>query len=238
MPKFIPLNKEFFKKWSPEMSYVLGYIVADGCVLINKRGAHYLDFHSTDKELLLKIKFLLSSKHKIGSKRDGNSKEKRKFHLQIGSKEIFQDLLKRGVKPRKSKIISLPQIPKKYFHHFVRGYFDGDGHVNFGLHFRKTRNKFTKYLISGFTSGSKVFLQELASRLNKMAHLKGSLYYYSRAYRLSYASQDTYKLYHLIYDNLFTKYYLKRKYKKFQKAIKYFFGGRGSTWLEQWPVTP
>ncbi len=47
------------------MAYVLGYIAADGSLIKNKRGVHYLDFQSIDKDLPIKINKLLSAEHKI-----------------------------------------------------------------------------------------------------------------------------------------------------------------------------
>jgi hypothetical protein len=41
-------NENFFKKWSPEMAYVLGFFTADGNMLKNKRGAHFIEFNTTD----------------------------------------------------------------------------------------------------------------------------------------------------------------------------------------------
>lgn len=31
--------------------------------------------------------------------------------------------------------VQFPYVPKDYLHHFIRGYFDGDGHVNPQRHF-------------------------------------------------------------------------------------------------------
>jgi len=70
MPMFRNFNKEFFKEWSKEMAYVLGYTFADGAVYTNKRGSCYLEFTSTDKELIYKVRDLLLSEHKIFLKKE------------------------------------------------------------------------------------------------------------------------------------------------------------------------
>ena len=121
-------NENFFKKWSPEMAYVLGFFTADGNMIKNKRGAHFIEFQIADKDLLEKIKKAFNSNHKI-TVRKRRGIWKTSYRLQIGSKEIFNDLLKLGLTPNKSKIIKLPNISDKYFSHFLRGYFDGDGNV-------------------------------------------------------------------------------------------------------------
>src|SRR3989344_4542443 len=128
MPVNKTLNQDFFKKWSSEMAYVLGFFAADGNMIKNKRGAHFIEFQITDRDILNQIKNLLGSNHKI-SIRDRNKKWKKSYRLQLGSKEIFNDLIKLGMVPRKSNILKFPKIPDVYLADFVRGYFDGDGHV-------------------------------------------------------------------------------------------------------------
>jgi len=59
------LDQDFFKKWSSEMSYVLGYFSADGAMLCNNRGAHYVEFTSTDRVLLEQVQKATDSTHKI-----------------------------------------------------------------------------------------------------------------------------------------------------------------------------
>jgi hypothetical protein len=62
------VNVDFFKKWSPEMAYVLGYFCADGCMFKNSGGSKYIAFASIDRNLLGKIKTVLRSIHKISPK--------------------------------------------------------------------------------------------------------------------------------------------------------------------------
>lgn len=205
------------------MAYVLGFFVADGSIYTNPRGAHYLDFHITDKELLIKIRRLLKSNHKISLRKKSNPKWKQQYRLQIGSKEMFRDLMKLGTTPRKSKTQSLPKIPDKYFQHFLRGYFDGDGFVHFGRHKRTDRKSLKTVLLVGFSSGSKDILESIAKSLKKLVKLKGGTYYRaSNSHWLTYSIKDSLKLYYFMYDNIRNNCYLKRKLKIFQRAIKYF----------------
>ncbi len=53
MPMHRTLNQDFFKTWSPEMAYVLGYFAADGSMIQNKRGGHFIEFTSTDAVLII-----------------------------------------------------------------------------------------------------------------------------------------------------------------------------------------
>jgi len=75
------LNVDFFKKWSVEMAYVLGYFAADGCMYKNSGGSKFINFVSTDYEILTKVKKLLSSQHKILPKRQSNPLGAKRFTM-------------------------------------------------------------------------------------------------------------------------------------------------------------
>jgi len=204
------------------MAYVLGFFTADGNMIKNKRGAHFIEFQITDKDLLKKIRELLDSNHKI-SVRKIDARSKTLYRLQIGSKKIFNDLLKLGLTPNKSKTIKLPVVPEKYSSHFLRGYFDGDGNVTVCTYKRKTRNnKSTTILQSGFTSGSKNFLASLKNKLSKAGVVKGgTLYYSSNGWRLYFSMNDSKELYNYLYTGLnkTDKLFLKRKKIIFEKYL-------------------
>lgn len=199
------------------MAYVLGFFAADGCMIKNKRGAHFIEFHITDKDILIKIKRLLNSENKISTKKR-NVKWKTGYKLQIGSKIMFEDLLSLGMTPRKSKVMKFPRISDKYISHFIRGYFDGDGNVFLGR--RKDRANKNWILQAGFTSGSENFLKKLHIKLRAVAKISGgTLNYCSGAFRLLFSINDSVKLYRLMYnneDNLF----LNRKKRVFEKYLK------------------
>jgi intein-encoded DNA endonuclease-like protein len=212
-------NENFFKQWSPEMAYVLGFFVADGCMIKNSRGAHFIEFHITDRNILVKIRKALNSNHKI-SVRKTRDAWKTAYRLQIGSKIMFEDLISLGMMPRKSNTVKLPKVPKKYFHHFVRGYFDGDGNVCTPKYKRANRgDKLSTTLLAGFTSGSREFLEKLHINLKKLAGIfGGTLYNRDGAFRLHYSVNDSKKLYDFMYkqsDSLF----LSRKKVVFEKYI-------------------
>jgi len=214
-------NEDFFKKWSPEMAYVLGFFTADGCMIKNNRGAHFIEFHITDKNILEKIKKLLGSNHKI-SERKGNTKWKTAFRLQIGSKIIFEDLLLLGMTPNKSNTIKLPAVPEKYFKDFVRGYFDGDGNVYANSYRRKGRNKLSTTLLTGFTCGSMDFLKELHIKLKCLAKISGGTIFNRNSYsRLYYSVNDSCRLYKFMYNTRNTLF-LERKKNVFEKYFKKF----------------
>ena len=122
MPMFRYFNKDFFKAWSKEMAYVLGYIYADGSLDDSPymRGK-YITIASIDKDSILRIKKWLSSEHTIKETRSHFTGSKICYVLRIGSYKIYNDLLKLGLYPKKSLVIDFPKVPKKYLNHFTRG---------------------------------------------------------------------------------------------------------------------
>ena len=219
MPIYKRKNENFFKTWSPKMAYVLGFFAADGCMMRNKRGAHYIEFHITDRCLLVEIRNAMDANHVISSKK--RIKDHKPIHkLQIGSKELFNDLTRLGFTERKSKKMIMPRVPKKYLNHFVRGYFDGDGNVYANEYKRKGRQKKSITLLTGFTCGSQNFLKSMRAKLSKNACLVGgSLFERNGCYRLYYSVNDSCKLYRFMY-NTESNIFLDRKKIIFEKYFK------------------
>jgi len=219
MPIFKAKNENFFKIWTPEMAYVLGFFTADGNMIKNKRGAHFISIEIIDLDILEKIREVIGSNHKI-SIRKKQFPEKDSYRLQVGSKKMFSDLFEMGITPNKSKRILLPKIPQKYFSHFLRGYFDGDGCINFGTYFRKDRNSVKFLLASHFTSGSKVFLEGLLNKIREAFNTKtGFIRTKNGAFDLTLSTNDSKKLFSLMYGNIENSLFLERKYNKFRKAL-------------------
>src|SRR3989344_6876590 len=113
MPVYKTKNENFFKRWSPNMAYVLGFFAADGSMNHNKRSGYYIEFEITDKDLLTAIRSSLGSNHKITERKRIRNRVP-SYRLQIGSKTLFSDLQKFGMTPHKSKTIRLPTVPAKY----------------------------------------------------------------------------------------------------------------------------
>ena len=123
------VNDYFFKEINTESkAYILGLLFADGNVsksrnrieiVLKNEDSYLLDL--IKKELLFDGE-LDNINHKIY----GNYGKK----LKISSKKIKEDLINLGCVPAKSPILKFPtpeQVPEHLIHHFIRGYFDGDG---------------------------------------------------------------------------------------------------------------
>lgn len=221
VPVYKKVNKNFFKKWTEDMAYVLGFFAADGYMTINKRGAHFWNIQINDKELLEEIKKVIKSEHKISVRIKTKKREKTSYRLQIGSKEMYGDLYNLGMRQNKTKSLTVPKIPDKYFYHFVRGYFDGDGNVWSGL-VHKSRKTSTVVIQTTFTSCSKNFLQNIRDKLGENNIKKGVLRKgKGNFYRLVYSIYGSLNLYSFMYNRLGTsKLFLKRKKDVFERYIK------------------
>ncbi|MAF24651.1 hypothetical protein CL634_03630 [bacterium] len=219
MPIYKKINKNFFKKWSSEMAYVLGFFFADGSLDVNPRGAHYFSFHITDKVLLYSIRKTLRSNHKITRRtRPGNGRDQ--YRMQVGSIEMCNDLRNFGIREQKSKTMHVPDIPSKYIGDFIRGYFDGDGNVWVG-EINKQRNRRQVAIRVTFTSASRNFLVSLQNILLKHNLSLGSFIENERFCRLQYSINDSIMLSQIMYSRTgLDDLYLKRKKRVFDSFMK------------------
>ncbi len=202
------------------MAYVLGFFAADGYITVNKRGGQFWCIQITDKELLEKIRITIASDHTIGIRKP-KDKEKTLYRIQIGSIDMCDDLRKLGFDANKTKSLAVPHVPQKYFSHFVRGYFDGDGNVWVG-NVHKERRKKLLAIQSTFTSCSVNFLQGIRERLEVAGIQKGNIRKGKGNYfRLTYSILSSLKLYDFMYNGLVLGYdlFLQRKKSVFQKYM-------------------
>ncbi len=210
-------NKNFFKTWSREMAYILGFMYADGNVTETKRGNRYVAIYTADRSLLTMMARCMGCEHKIGERRSVTGCV---YRIQVGSVEWFNDLDKLGLSPNKTKRIELPNIPSEYFGDFVRGYFDGDGNVWVGL-VHKDRVTPLETIQVTFTSCSKDYLHSLQQVLKRQGVVGGSLFFSkNKQYaRLTFSVKDALKIYRIMY-NAPHKLQLKRKKTVFEQFIK------------------
>lgn len=129
-----PRNSNYFKNIdTPDKAYWLGFLYADG--YIDKKNSIRINLSSIDEAHLIKFqKAIEAYNHKIihSEKRMGD-----KIYLQscfaIRDKQMVEDLAKLGCVNNKSLILEFPynKIPENLYSHFIRGYFDGDGSINY-----------------------------------------------------------------------------------------------------------
>lgn len=121
------INSDIFNKINNEdKAYWLGFFYADGYV--SKTSNFELSLGLKDLSHLNKCKKFLDFKgniyidNKVG-----------RCRLQFQDSKIVKNLKLLGCINNKSLILKFPteeQVPKEFLHHFIRGYFDGDGCIN------------------------------------------------------------------------------------------------------------
>ena len=114
-------------------AYILGWMYSDGNVM--PEGKFRICLAEKDKHIVYWIKDQIKYEGNIHYRKPRNG-SKAQYELCINRKVMVDDLISLGCVPNKSLIIKLPdfnQIPQNLYHHFVRGYFDGDGSINNGI---------------------------------------------------------------------------------------------------------
>lgn len=152
-----PRNEFYFNKIdTPEKAYWLGFLYADGCV--HSKG-YSISMNITDKEHVEKFRNAIEAfNHKIHKSIDKRFKSaKPLYQLSIRDKQLWSDLNAWGCIPQKSLLLSkIPNIPRDFVSHFIRGYFDGDG----SLHYLKGTDNYRISFV-----GTKNFLMDVQKEL-------------------------------------------------------------------------
>ena len=207
------------------MAYVLGFIYADGAIedCSESSRAYYILLSNNDYELLTDIMNVMSSDNRIETRKAHLSKirgkeywSKTSYRVRIGNKVIYDDLIDLGLCPRKSLVIELLAIPNQYFNCFLRGYFDGDGCI----YVEKTKNKRVDII---FTSGSRIFLEQLSLKILDFFPTINSCITHSHrngAFQLRYNWKNALMVADLMYKDISKVPYLKYKYNKYLEYLK------------------
>jgi len=213
------VNDNFFKKWSYDMAYILGFWWADG--YIRKRQYRYsitysfgLAQNTKDIYLLKEVLLKMGANNPIytpKSRPDGS-------HFEINSKIIFDDICKLGGSPRKSKTIMFPEdLPPKYLSDFIRGYFDGDGCITLNGKYKKSPSGY-------ICSGNIKFIRQLKYVLRWhgiCGKIKNNGNKKHPCYLLRFGAEDMRKLGRFMYEKNEGKMKLLRKYERFLKGGMY-----------------
>ena len=204
-------NHNYLKNWSNDMAYFLGFFCADGH-LDTKRNTIYFQLHKKDDYILQIFYDYFEYNGPLHYRKNTNN-----VQFNIFSKEITQDLKNFGLTNHKSQELKwIEQIPEQYISHFVRGYFDGDGHVGLAQDSNPNKKKIMCKLVSTLP-----FIQRLKKEFEKIYGKEiGSIKDNGSYFELYYSGQQSaIKFLEWIYTDSNENNRLKRKYDIYQNYI-------------------
>ncbi|MFH0829890.1 MAG: hypothetical protein V1887_01890 [Candidatus Aenigmatarchaeota archaeon] len=222
------VDHHYFKMWTPQMAYILGFVFADGGIERNNTTLAF-ELQMRDKEILRKIRAALKSTHPISATKAGEY-----VRLRINSRQIVDDLKKLGVTHNKSKDCTCPDIPQRLLPHFVRGFVDGDGWI-----IQRTGNN-RHEISAGFCHGSKGFLRSLVNQIRAALDIKAfnlrakykatSSGKRSCTYSIEWYSHNASKFLDWTYKD--ADIFLKRKYQSYLRSKRLFeeFSSKTRLW--------
>lgn len=187
-----------------DKAYHLGFIAADGAVVNNGRDVMVLtiSIKRDDIEVLENMKRYMKSNHNI------QTLQKNQVRLAIANKKLLNDLMNLGIHERKSLDLEpmLKFIPNELKHHFIRGYFDGDG----SIFWTKTGSKNKRRYVA--IRGTKNFLEEIQTYFGA----SGTIQFNTGTHQLRIgANADVEHIFEIMYKD--ASLYLERKHNKFIK---------------------
>lgn len=207
-----PRNEYYFNKIdTEEKAYWLGFLYADGCVHTNN---YEISINITDRDHVEKFKTAIGAiNHKITKTNDKRfSNAKTLYQFTIKDKQLHQDLVKWGCIPQKSLLLNkIPNIPRDYVSHFIRGYFDGDG----SLHYLQGTNNYRISFV-----GTKDFLNDIQKELVTNVSLQSGGT--GKAYTLQISGRkQVERILNYLYNNSTESIRLNRKYQTYLKCLEW-----------------
>lgn len=210
-------NQDFFEKIDSELkAYLLGYIVADGCITIEHRKEkpnspiRRVQFQPSidDLQVITLIRDVIAPNNKLTIIKSKRPNRKDTIKLRLANKKIVNDLISLySIHPRKTydKNFKFPNMDKQFKRHFIRGFIDGDGSIG-QRHFSMIVN-------------SKLFLEDILKEfLEEITDLKYYIYEENRKFTTYYSlhfsvnKKSKVDLFNYIYKD--SIYKLDRKYNK------------------------
>ena len=204
-------NQTLFDNLENELAcYVIGLITTDGAITANNCSISIAQTCS-DGYLLEQINqcFLSETGHiALTHKEDG---DKARTVLSFHGKRLCEALNQHNIVPNKTyNLVQLSSlIPKEYYHHYIRGLFDGDGVCS------KAGDK----IRIGFCAYNKAFVENYQQFLIQSLNMnQTSLFNTGGCWQVSWASKkDIIAFYNYIYQN--ATIYLHRKKEKIERYI-------------------
>lgn len=192
-----------------EKAYWLGFLFTDGSVdKRNNKKRIRLQLQAVDKEILEKYKETLGLDCKLIEDKRSNSTC---YSVEFVSNQIFDDLSKYGIIPRKTyetEHLPIDKIPAEFLTSFILGLFDGDGSLSIS---EDCSTDVTIHFTSYHKTISEEFQKIIDTLINKNEH---NAVYYTSAWHCAWRGKlQVLKILDILYKDC--PIHLERKYKKY-----------------------
>lgn len=202
-------NEKFFDKWSVELAWIVGIVLADGCVF-NNYAHRFVSIKMCDKDVLEKIKYIAGYKNKIVELKPEKPWYKIPYQIVFAGNKVWQFFRGLGMDSNKSYTAKFPgNINTMFVPHVIRGILDGDGSISLS---RNTEYPFvrvcgTRYVIDYITR---------YIGLNNTLHKNSDI-----NYTIQYTGERALKFLNIVYkdSDVFTR--MDRKYCMYIKALRW-----------------
>jgi hypothetical protein len=155
-------NTDVFYNEDAKSYYLLGAYITDGSI-VNDQGYMRVSLSSKDKDWLELINKDIAPEKPILEKKGSNC-----HYLMYNCKEIAWWLEEHECVQRKSLVVKMPNIPQEYMADFIRGCWDGDGHLGFKNRYREDRKCYEITRKATIISASKSFIESIFDYLNNI----------------------------------------------------------------------
>jgi hypothetical protein len=153
-----------------DKAYFLGWAFSDGYNNL-KDGDFHISIQEGDRIVLNKLqKIIETDRPLLFIDRSKLKNKKNLLRLSIRSHKICEDLARLGCVQNKSKTVEMPNIKQSLMPYFLRGYFEGDGCINYYL----VKGKKTNYLNTQFyiCSGSRKIIEQISNFIKNKLKIK------------------------------------------------------------------
>lgn len=201
----ISVDYNFFSnQWNEENAYIVGFILADGHIHLGTNNFLQIEVHYRDKDILYKIKRILSYEGNLIKRTSSNS-----IKLQIKNKKIIEDLVKKGI-PLKNKSYTamFPKVPSNLIKHCIRGLIDGDGYIS-----QENKTKRISLGLCGTYDLCEVVKNYFPIDCSRIKIIKGT----GKSFRFKVSGEKALKVLSWLYDD--ANIYLDRKYNKYKNIL-------------------
>lgn len=216
------LDIQYFDKWTPKMAWILGFFVADGNLFHklyeDNREQWYITFTQKDREVLEMIADEFGAPHSLIRRQWSKQFRVNRYSITFTSKYMFEKLVSLGLMSNKSLQLQKINVPKKFFSHFLRGYFDGDGCFWWSKDSRGGTPRLT------FTGGSRNFLKWIEARTTRYYGFPSGRLRNRKdtnVWNLAYRKDPTLYLMRIMYEDKDESLFLQRKWDNLQDYLNY-----------------